>query len=489
MKINTLINELLAYGLKKGILDEADFAYSANLLIDFFQEKEFAREEVEVRDLDLILYDLTKYALEKGILASDDIVSRDNFKAKTIDFLIDRPKEVVRKFYEYYRETPRKATDYLYKLSKDVNYIQTKRIAQNIKWKHRTEYGTIHLTINLSKPEKDPRLIALQRSQKSGYPKCQLCRENEGYRGHIGYDARSNMRIIPLKLNNEDWFFQYSPYSYFEEHSIVLNKEHVPMVINKGTFIKLADFLDYFPEYFVGSNAGLPIVGGSILNHEHYQAGRYHFPIEDAKAELFNKTEDVEIYAVKWPLSTIRLKSKNRDSLIEYADHVLQTWLNYENKELMIVNNKDEIHNTITPISRKEGDYYVFDLILRNNYTTEELPDGVFHPRPAFHHIKKENIGLIEAMGLGILPGRLKAEFDLIGKYLLGDKEAAHDERIKKHWDWLLEIKDKYNPTLNVKDFVLDEAGKVFSEVLKDAGVFKMDDAGQAAFKEFLKLL
>lgn len=489
MRINQLINELLAYGLEKGILEEADYAYTANLLIDFFKQKEFQKEAVQVRDLDSILDDLTIYAIENGILENNDIVSRDNFKAKAIDFLIDRPKEVIRKFYELYQEKPSKATDYLYKLSKDVNYIQTKRISQNLKWQHQTEYGTIHLTINLSKPEKDPRLIALQKQQKSGYPKCHLCLENEGYRGHIGYDARSNMRIIPLKLNNEDWYFQYSPYSYFEEHSIVLNKEHIPMIINRETFIKLADFLDYFPEYFVGSNAGLPIVGGSILNHEHYQAGRYHFPIEDAEAELFKKTDAVEVYKVKWPLSTVRIKSKNRTALIEYANHVLETWRGYENKELLIVNNTEEIHNTITPISRKEGEYYVFDLILRNNYTTEELPDGVFHPHPSLYHIKKENIGLIEAMGLGILPARLKTEFELIGRFILGDEKVAQDERIKKHWHWVLKIKDKYQAGTDVNLFILEEAGKVFSEVLKDAGVFKMDEVGQRAFKEFLMLL
>ncbi|MFY9422468.1 MAG: UDP-glucose--hexose-1-phosphate uridylyltransferase [Bacilli bacterium] len=489
MRINALINELLAYALEKGILEEADYAYATNLLIDFFGEKGFTKEEIKARDLDAILDDLTAYALENGILGEDDIVSRDNFKAKTIDLLMDRPKEVIRKFHAFYKESPRKATDYLYKLSKDVNYIQTKRIAQNIKWKHGAEYGTIDLTINLSKPEKDPRLIALQKGQKSGYPKCHLCLENEGYRGHIGYDGRSNLRIIPLNLNSEPWFFQYSPYSYFEEHSIVLNKEHVPMVINRGTFIKLADFLDYFPEYFVGSNAELPIVGGSILNHEHYQSGRYRFPIEDAEAEFFRKAGDVEVYALRWPLSTVRIKSRNRESLIDYAAHILDAWREYENKDLLIVNSKEEPHNTITPISRKEEEFYVFDLILRNNHTTEDRPDGVFHPRQAFHHIKKENIGLIEAMGLGILPGRLKTEFDLIGRFLSGDEEAGRDERLKKHWHWVERIKDRYNPETDAAGFVLEEAGKVFSEVLKDAGVFKMDEEGQQAFREFLKSL
>jgi UDPglucose--hexose-1-phosphate uridylyltransferase len=488
MKINYLLNELLTYCLEKGILEEVDYLYTVNTLIEFFNQKEFSKEKVKVRELDLILDDLALYAFNNGILKENDVVSLDNFKAKTIDFLIDRPKEVIRKFYKYYQEKPSKATEYLYQLSKDVNYIQTKRINQNLKWQHQTEYGNIHLTINLSKPEKDPRLIALQKQQKSGYPKCQLCPENEGYRGHIGYDGRSNMRIIPIKLNNEEWFFQYSPYSYFDEHSIVLNKEHIPMIINRETFVKLLDFLDYFPEYFIGSNAGLPIVGGSILNHEHYQSGKYRFPIEEAEAKLFASIDDVEVYSVKWPLSTVRIKSKNRENLIAFADKILHIWRKYENKDLLIVNNEDEIHNTITPISRKEAEFYVFDLILRNNYTTDELPDGVFHPHPSLHHIKKENIGLIEAMGLGILPARLKTEFELIGKYLQGDSKIAEDERIKKHWHWVEKIQIKYLGA-NTESFILEEAGKVFSEVLKDAGVFKMDEKGQMAFQEFLNLL
>lgn len=489
MKINSLLNELLAYGLKKRILEEDDYPYATNLLLDLFREREFFPEEVQVREIDEILDDLTAYALARGILKEDDVVSRDNFKAKTIDLLMDRPKEIARKFYERFRESPHRATDYLYQLSKDVNYIQTKRIAQNIKWKHRTEYGTLHLTINLSKPEKDPRLIALQREKKSGYPKCQLCVENEGFRGDIGYDGRSNLRLVPLELGGERWFFQYSPYSYFEEHSIVLNKEHVPMVINRGTFIKLADFLDYFPEYFVGSNAGLPIVGGSILNHEHYQSGRYRFPIEDAEGDFFQETGGVEVMLLRWPLSTVRIRSKDRSALIDFAAHLLDAWQKYENKDLSIVNSREEPHNTITPIARKEGDSYIFDLILRNNYTTPERPDGVFHPRPEYHHIKKENIGLIEAMGLGILPGRLKTEFDLIARVLTGDEEVGKDERLLKHAHWIKELKGKFVPGADVNCFLLEEAGKVFSGVLKDAGVFKMDERGREAFKDFLRTL
>ncbi|NLD26283.1 MAG: UDP-glucose--hexose-1-phosphate uridylyltransferase [Acholeplasmataceae bacterium] len=484
--INTLINELLNYGLQKNILAKENYSYTANVLIDFFGEKEFSKEEIAPRDIDAILDDMATYALTQGLLKNDDIVSIDNFKAKVVDFLIDKPQEVIRKFYAYYAEDSRCATDYLYELSKNTNYIQTKRIAQNIKWKHKTEYGIIDLTINLSKPEKDPRLIALQKMSQSGYPKCQLCKENEGYRGHIGYDARSNMRIIPMKLNNEEWFFQYSPYSYFNEHCIVLNKDHVPMIINRATFIKLLEFLDYFPEYFIGSNAGLPVVGGSILNHEHYQGGKYHFPIESAEAEYIATIEGVEVYRVVWPLTTIRIKSDDRNKIIDFAEKIFNAWQDYENRDLMIYNSKDDIHNTITPIARKDGKTYVFDLIFRNNYVTAEFPDGVFHPHANLHHIKKENIGLIEAMGLGVLPPRLKTEFALIARFLQGDNSVLHDEKLIKHQDWIEEIQPQYDGKQDVNTFILEEAGKVFSNVLKDAGVFKLDEAGIKAFLEFI---
>lgn len=489
MKINDLINELLNYGLRKKILAAENYSYTANVLIDFFGEKEFSETDITPRDLDAILHDLTAYALSKGILKESDVVSVDNFQAKVVDFLIDKPQEVIRKFYAYYKQSPTLATDYLYELSQNTNYIQTKRIASNIKWKHQTEYGIIDLTINLAKPEKDPRLIALQKLSQSGYPKCQLCKENEGYRGHIGYDARSNMRIIPLKLNNEEWCFQYSPYSYFNEHCIALNKDHIPMIINRGTFIKLLDFLDYFPEYFIGSNAGLPVVGGSILNHEHYQGGKYHFPIEKAEAEYLGAAYGVEVYRVVWPLSTIRIRAKEREKLINFAERIFNAWQNYENQELLIVNSKADLHNTLTPIARKEGDTYVFDLILRNNYATEEYPDGVFHPHANLHHIKKENIGLIEAMGLGVLPPRLKAEFTLIARFLQGESAALNDERLAKHRHWIEEIQPRYHQQHDVMEFILEEAGKVFSAVLKDAGVFKLDEEGIKAFRDFINLV
>lgn len=486
MNIMYLINELLDYGLSKKILNEQDFSYCANVLIDKFHINQFQRINTIPRFVDDILNDLAIYAYEIGIINSNDVVTLDNFKAKVIDVIIDKPSVVINKFYDLYKINPNNATDFLYQLSKDTNYIQTKRIAQNQHWTYETEYGKIELTINLSKPEKDPKLIALQKEQKTGYPLCQLCKENEGYRGHIGYDARSNMRIIPLTLNDEKWFFQYSPYSYFNEHSIVLNEKHIPMIINKNTFIKLIEFLDYFPEYFVGSNAGLPIVGGSILNHEHYQSGKYHFPIEIAKSEVINTWEDVEVYKVIWPLSTIRLKSTNKEQLISLANQILLSWQKYQNEELNLYNDENNIHHTVTPIARKENKKYVFDIILRSNYTNNQFPDGVFHPHPNLHHIKKENIGLIEAMGLAILPPRLKMELTLIENYLLGNEEIYKDPSLKKHLHWVDEIKKNYNSKVNVKEFILEEVAKEFSKVLQDSGVFKMNSKEQNIFLNFI---
>ena len=487
MTINYLINELLDYGLEKNILNMDDFDYSCNLLIDLFLKKDFIREKTTPRDVDLILNDLANLAYENEIILSKDVVTVDNFKSKTVDIIIDRPQTVINKFYQLHHDSPISATNYLYQLSKDTNYIQTKRIAQNILWQTKTEYGYLDLTINLSKPEKDPKLIALQKTQKSNaYPKCQLCKENQGYRGHLGYDARSNMRIIPIVLNNEKWYFQYSPYSYFNEHSIVLNEQHIPMVINNCTFHKLVDFLDLFPGYFVGSNAGLPIVGGSILDHEHYQSGKYHFPIEEAKAVEFSNIDDVSVYKLIWPLSTIRLTSKNKEKIIRIATKVLNLWQQYQNPDLDLFNSIDNIHHTITPISRKNNEEYVFDLILRSNYTNEQFPDGVFHPHPELYHIKKENIGLIEAMGMGILPPRLKQEFALIEQVLLGDESLLNEEALKKHLHWIDILKAKYKPNLDLKKFILEETSIVFSNVLKDAGVFKMDVLGNKAFDQFI---
>ena len=488
MDINYHINELLNYGLTKGLMSKQDYQYNANVLIALFNRKEFAYVEAKPRELELILDDVASFAFHSQIITSNDVVTMDNFKALVMDSIMEKPSSVINKFYEFYQQGPAFATNYLYSLSKDSNYIQTKRIAQNVLWNEKVEYGELEMTINLSKPEKDPKLIALQKNHKSSsYPKCQLCIENEGYRGNISYDSRSNMRIIPITLNNEPWFFQYSPYSYFNEHAIVLHQDHEPMIVDGTTFKKLLDFLDLFPDYFIGSNAGLPIVGGSILNHEHFQAGKHHFPIEKAKAVMIKKQDEVTIQKLVWPLSTIRLISESKDKIIKMATHFLEKWQNYQNQALCLFNSKTDIHHTLTPIARINNGQYVFDLILRSNFISQKYPDGVFHPHPDCHHIKKENIGLIEAMGMGILPPRLKTEFDLISKVLLGKEELLVDGRLQKHHNWLDELKGLYHDQEDVLSFIQKQAGIVFSKALKDAGVFKMDEQGQKAFLDFIK--
>jgi UDPglucose--hexose-1-phosphate uridylyltransferase len=488
MDINLNINELLQYGLKSQIMNQADYTYNANVLIAMLNRHKFEPVEIEERPLEVILDDVATFAYHAHLISSNDVVIMDNFKAAVMDVLIDKPQTVINKFQTLQAKDPVSATDYLYDLSKKSNYIQTLRIAQNVSWKQTVDYGELEMTINLSKPEKDPKLIAMQKDVKSKtYPKCQLCVENEGFRGTGVYDARSNMRIIPITLNKEPWFFQYSPYSYFNEHSIVLHQEHKPMIIDRTTFVKLLDFLDLFPTYFVGSNAGLPIVGGSILDHEHFQSGKHHFPIEKAKEKLVCKKEEVSVYQLVWPLSTIRLRSANKTQIIDLANKILLNWQNYENKELNLCNSNGEPHHTITPISRKEGQDYVFDVILRSNYINEEYPGGVFHPHADCHHVKKENIGLIEAMGMGILPPRLKTEFNLITKVLLGSEELLKDLRLTKHLSWIAELKAKFPAGADPMEFVQREAGLVFSKALKDAGVFKMDPIGQKAFLDFIK--
>lgn len=479
------LSSLLAYCLRKRITDPADGIYAVNQILEIFREKEYEKTAPISLDLHEILEAMTTLAREKQILPADDLVSADNFQAKIMNAMMDRPKRVTETFWRYYQESPTRATDYLYHLSEDTDYIKTRRIQENIRWHHRTDYGTLELTINLSKPEKDPKQIALEKEFHFGYPKCQLCPENEGYHGHRLYDSRANLRMIPLSIGKEPWFFQYSPYSYFPEHAIVLNQVHKPMVIDENVFSKLLCFLDYFPEYFVGSNADLPIVGGSILNHEHFQAGRYHFPIEDAMEEMVMHADGISVSLLKWPLSTVRLQSESPEKLITIAKRILASWRDYENRDLLIYNSREGLHNTITPIARKQGNEYVFDLILRNNATTDEFPDGIFHPHANLNHIKKENIGLIEAMGMGILPGRLKTEFDLIAGYLSGEESLIHDIRIIKHQPWMSEIKARYCGQ-DPEAFLLEETGKVFSEVLQDAGVFKMDGINHQAFRQFM---
>ena len=390
---------------------------------------------------------------------------------------------MIDKFYRLYEQSPHAATDYLYNLSREVNYIQTKRISQNIIWSHQTEYGEIELTINISKPEKDPRLIALQQlNPKSGYPRCRLCKENEGYRGHVNYDSRSNMRIIPIDLDGERWYFQYSPYSYFAEHSIVLNEHHVPMVINEGTFRKLLAFIDMFPEYFVGSNAGLPIVGGSILDHEHYQAGRCHFPIEKAREIRIGEADGVTVSRLVWPLSTIRARSFSKPALVKFAMKVLARWTEYENFELSLINKPKTSTTPDADRPARKRAYVRSDPSFQ--LCERRLPCGVFHLIPNFITSKGKHRP-DRGDGHGILPGRLKKEFALIARYLKGEEELSTDPSLEKHLHWMKQIKETYVPGTDVDQFIRAEAGKVFSAVLKDAGVFKMDPAGGAAFAAF----
>jgi len=487
MNLDILINELIIYGINKQLIKDTDYNYVANRLIALYNEKSFIKLNVIPRQLHLILTDLANLAFEKKIIQSADVVTLDNFKAKIMDELLPKPSEVIAKFWSNYQISPKMATDYLYKLSIDANYVQAYRNLQNESWEYQTKYGVLQLTINLAKPEKDPKLIALQKSINFGYPKCQLCIENEGYQGHIGYDSKANMRIIPIVLNGEKWRFQYSPYSYYNEHSIVLNEEHVPMVINEATFKKLIAFLDLFPHYFIGSNAGLPIVGGSILSHEHYQAGYYHFPIEDAKEIFLGKYKSVDVYRLIWPMSTIRIKAKDKNELIEYASKILNSWQNYQNEKLSIINSKEELHNTITPIARKYNDMYVFDLVLRNNYTNAQYPDGVFHIHPEYYNIKKENIGLIEAMGLGILPPRLKKELLVIEEILKGKITKIDDSSMLLHKEWISELLENYDRNIEPAKYIRIEAVKRFQKMLECAAPFKQDDYSIECFNEFIK--
>lgn len=482
--INYYLNQLVQYGLNKNILEEDDLEYVINSLIKEFNLSSFTLEQGDNDDLDNILNNLSNYQIENNALEGN-ITIIDNFKAEVIDMLMDRPKTVNNKFWVKYEKSPMEATQYFHKLCCDVNYIQTTRIKKNINWEYKSKYGKLLLTINLSKPEKDP--FDISKAQDSLYPKCQLCKENIGFYGNNYQESRRNLRAIKVNLNNEDYYFQYSPYAYFNEHAIIFNYSHKPMVINEGTFKNLVRFLELFPHYFIGSNADLPIVGGSILNHDHYQAGNFSMPITKAKEEFVRKFKDVDIYKLLWPLSTIRLKTNNKESLIAVAALILKKWQTYHNQELMIINN-GEIHNTITPILFFDRGIWAMDLILRNNYTNKEYPYGVFHPHEKLHHIKKENIGLIEAMGLAILPPRLKNELLKIELILSGNNTLLQDKDLEKHLKWITYLqKHLYNQ--NVHDYLLQETAKVFEQVLEDCGVFKDDKSGKETFKQFIDAL
>ena len=430
------------------------------------------------------------------IIKSDDIVTRDLFDTKLMGILTPKPSQVIKEFRTYYEESPKKATEFFYEFSQDTNYIRRDRVKKDMKWKVNSPYGDIDITINLSKPEKDPKAIAAAKNAKqSSYPKCQLCMENEGYAGRMNHPARQNHRIMPLVINDSKWGFQYSPYVYYNEHCIVFNGQHVPMKIDKAAFTKLFDFVKQFPHYFLGSNADLPIVGGSILTHDHFQGGHYEFAMERAAIEkefVIPGYEDVKAGIVHWPLSVIRIQCKDEKRLIELADYILKKWRGYTDEEAYIFAETDgEPHNTITPIARKKGDMYELDLTLRNNITTKECPLGLYHPHNEYHHIKKENIGLIEVMGLAVLPSRLKAEMEHLSECLVKGEDVSQYEDLKKHAPWVDEIKEKYEDINeeNVEDILKEEIGQVFVKVLEDAGVYKCTEEGRKAFDRFIATL
>lgn len=492
------IRQLIAYGRRTGLVPHEDEIYTINRLLELFglDELEEATGDQTEDSLENILGRMLDYAYENGILKENGVVYRDLFDTRIMSVLMPRPSEVIKSFWEAYKEGPGKATDFYYRFSCDSDYIRRYRIKKDMKWVASTEYGDLDITINLSKPEKDPKAIAAAKSAKqSGYPKCLLCRENEGYAGRVNHPARQNHRIIPITIQGEPWGFQYSPYVYYNEHCIVFNSRHIPMKIDHDTFCKLFDFVKQFPHYFVGSNADLPIVGGSILSHDHFQGGHYEFAMAKASVERsFTVTnfEDVKAGVVKWPMSVIRLSSERVERVIALADVILNKWRSYTDEEAFILAETDgEPHNTITPIARKRGDQYELDLVLRNNITTEEHPLGVYHPHARLHHIKKENIGLIEVMGLAVLPARLKEEMGALKEAILAGADIRGDEALNKHADWVDGFKEKYDDIHagNIDDILQKEIGLVFMQVLEDAGVYKRTPDGQRAFDRFISVL
>ena len=492
------IKGLVEYGRKRGLLKEEDVIYARNQILEVLKLDEYEEPQgpVESDDLEQILKVLLDYACETGVLETDSVVYRDLFDTKLMNCLMPRPSEVTAEFWKRYEESPQAATDYFYELSQDSDYIRRYRVCKDLKWKTATRYGDLDITVNLSKPEKDPKAIAAAKlAKQSGYPKCLLCMENVGYAGRVNHPARNNHRIIPITINDSQWGFQYSPYVYYNEHCIVFNGQHVPMKIEKAAFIKLFDFVKLFPHYFLGSNADLPIVGGSILSHDHFQGGHYTFAMAKAPIEKYFQMEgfeDVEAGIVFWPMSVLRLRGADSNRLIELADIVLKAWREYTDEAAFVYAETDgEPHNTITPIARKRGDQYELDLVLRNNITTEEHPLGVYHPHAKLHHIKKENIGLIEVMGLAVLPSRLDGEMADLEKAILSGADIRSDEVLSKHADWVEEFLPNYENVNadNIHEIIQKEIGQVFMEVLEDAGVYKRTEEGQAAFDRFIATL
>ena len=495
--LNESISKLVQYGIETGLLPECEKIYATNLLLDLFHEDSYEEPEEKAENIDLesVLKELLDEAANRGLI-EDSIGYRDLFDTKMMNCLVPRPAQVQKEFWDAYEKSPEAATEYFYKLSQDSDYIRRYRVKKDKKWTVESPYGTIDITINLSKPEKDPKAIAAAKNAKNNaYPTCQLCMENEGYAGRLDHPARENHRIIPITINESKWGFQYSPYVYYNEHCIVFNGEHTPMKIDRAAFTKLFDFVKQFPHYFLGSNADLPIVGGSILSHDHFQGGHYTFAM--AKAPIEKKVtipgyEDVEAGIVKWPLSVLRIRHQDEKRLIDLADHVLKAWRGYTDEAAFIFAETDgEPHNTITPIARMKDGMYELDLTLRNNITTEEHPLGVYHPHAQYHHIKKENIGLIEVMGLAVLPARLKDEIELLKEYILEGKEIRSNEKIEKHADWVEEFLPRYEEINadNIEEILQQEIGKVFVHVLEDAGVYKCTEEGREAFMRFIQTL
>ena len=500
-KISRLIDELMEYGKTHGLVDAADEVYTRNKLLELFEEQEYIEAEgasggATARGLSEILEDMLAVLYEKKIMPEDTITYKDLYDTRIMGLLTPAPSVIRREFAGKLAVSPKEATDYYYDFSKATNYIRVDRIKKDEKWQSPTEFGDLDITINLSKPEKDPRDIAKAgQAKKSGYPSCLLCRENEGYAGHFSHPARQNHRIIPITLGGEKYNLQYSPYVYYNEHCIIFNEKHIPMKIDKDTFAKLLDFVGQFPHYTAGSNADLPIVGGSILSHDHFQGGSYEFPMVRAPYEkefTVAGYEDVHAGIINWPLSTIRLQAKDTVKMLDLADHILTVWRGYTDEEAFILAETDGTpHNTITPIARMRGDLYELDLVLRNNITTEEHPMGEYHPHPQYHHIKKENIGLIEVMGLAVLPARLKGELARLEELILAGGDLASDERTASHAEWAAEWLKSYDKVDagNIHGIVQDEVGKVFAKVLECAGVYKCTPEGRKYFDRFIESL
>ena len=494
--IDEAVDKLACYAQRTGLVDPCERIWAVNAILEALKLDSYTQPtgspEGEI-DLPAVLEELMDDAHARGVLPEDSVVYRDLFDTMLMGRLTPRPAQVIERFRALYAESPERATDWYYRFSQDTNYIRRDRIAKDVKWVAPTEYGELDITINLSKPEKDPKAIAAARNlPASAYPRCQLCAENEGYAGRVNHPARGNHRMIPITINGSPWFLQYSPYVYYNEHCICLNREHVPMRIDRACFAKLLDFVRQFPHYFVGSNADLPIVGGSILAHDHFQGGHYTFAMEKAPVETqvcIRGYEDVETGIVKWPMSVLRLSHEDPARLVDVADRILKSWRGYSDEAVFLfAETEGEPHNTITPIARRRGSRYELDLVLRNNITTPEHPLGVYHPHAELHHIKKENIGLIEVMGLAVLPARLKEELSVLAEALAEGADLRADARTAKHADWAEAFRGKYDITAeNALDIVKKETGLVFAQVLEHAGVYKRTAEGRAAFLRFVE--